>query len=80
MKMTPIACAISILFATPLLAQEANTETPNNDEFENIIVTGSSVARTEADTPAKTTLIGKDQIANTGFSSQADILMSVPGK
>ena len=53
MKMTPIACAISILFATPLLAQEANTETPNNDEFENIIVTGSSVARTEADTPAK---------------------------
>lgn len=79
MNMTPIACAVSILFATPLMAQEANTETPDNDEYENIIVTGSSVARTEADTPAKTTLIGKDQIANTGFSSQADILMSVPG-
>ena len=67
MKMTPIACAVSILFATPLMAQEATTETPDNDEYENIIVTGSSVARTEADTPAKTTLIGKEQIANTGF-------------
>ncbi|WP_166421992.1 TonB-dependent receptor plug domain-containing protein [Paraglaciecola sp. 20A4] len=79
MKMTPITCAVSILFAAPLFAQEEKTEKPKADEYENIIVTGSSVARTEADTPAKTTLIGKDQIANTGFSSQADILMSVPG-
>lgn len=79
MKMTPIACAVSILFAAPLFAQETGTEKKNADEFENIIVTGSSVARTEADTPGKTTLIGQEDIARTGFTSQADILMSVPG-
>lgn len=77
MKMTPIACVLSMVFSASIVAQE-NTDDANAD-VEKIIVTGSSVARTEADTPAKTTLISKEDIANTGFSSQADILMSVPG-
>lgn len=77
MKMTPIACVLSMVFSASIMAQEEAEE--NNDDFENIIITGSSVARTEADTPAKTTMINKEDLANTGFSSQADILMSVPG-
>ncbi|MDO6713002.1 TonB-dependent receptor plug domain-containing protein [Aliiglaciecola sp. 2_MG-2023] len=77
MKMTPIACVLSMAFTATISAQENANDT--NADVEKIIVTGSSVARTEADTPAKTTLINKENIANTGFSSQADILMSVPG-
>lgn len=79
MKMTPIACAVSLLFVAPVFAQEEGSDNQNGEEYENIVITGSSVARTEADTPAKTTLISQEEIANTGFSSQADILMTVPG-
>ncbi|MDU0354317.1 TonB-dependent receptor plug domain-containing protein [Paraglaciecola aquimarina] len=75
MNKTPIACILSLVFASTAYAQEEQAE----EYVEQIIVTGSSVARTEANTPAKTTLIDKENIANTGFSSQADILMSVPG-
>jgi iron complex outermembrane receptor protein len=81
MKMTPIACVLSMVFSATIVAQETNDDTNDNtnNDVEKIIVTGSSVARTEANTPAKTTLISQEDIANTGFSSQADILMSVPG-
>ncbi|WP_158971006.1 TonB-dependent receptor domain-containing protein [Paraglaciecola sp. L3A3] len=76
MKKTPIACILSLVFTASAYAQE---EKSTDEYIEQIVVTGSSVARTEANTPAKTTLISKEEIANTGFSSQADILMSVPG-
>ena len=79
MKMTPIACVVSMLFSASVIAQEDNAKTEPNSDVETILVTGSSVARTQADTPAKSTLISKDDIANTGFSSQADILLNVPG-
>ncbi|KXI28798.1 TonB-dependent receptor plug domain-containing protein [Paraglaciecola hydrolytica] len=79
MKMPPIACAVSMLFALPLFAQEQKQATEKEQDVEQIIVTGSSVARTEAGTPAKTTLISQEEIAKSGFMSQADILMSVPG-
>ena len=79
MKMTPIACALSIMFVLPTVAQEATSESDKTADVEVVLVTGSSVARTQADTPAKSTVINQDDIANTGFSSQADILMNVPG-
>ena len=79
MKMTPIACVVSMFFSASIVAQEENVNQQVSSDVETILVTGSSVARTQADTPAKSTVISKDDIANTGFSSQADILLNVPG-
>jgi outer membrane receptor protein involved in Fe transport len=79
-----LAVSISLIFSHLSLAQETgqSVESENDSpptEVEVILVTASSVARTEADTPAKTTLINQESIANDGFSSQADILRTVPG-
>ena len=78
MKRTALATTISLLLSNGLMAQEAENAA-NESDVEVILVTGSSVARSEANTPAKTTLIDSSKLANRGFSSQADILLTVPG-
>jgi outer membrane receptor protein involved in Fe transport len=81
MKLNQLSKIITLLLASSssiAWAEEAK-ETENVDKTEVILVTGSSVKRTEADTPAKTTWFNNEDIARRGFSSQADILMSVPG-
>lgn len=81
MKTTKLAQAISFILAstTAAFAQEADSTNQEQNKYEQIIVTGSSLARAEADTPAKTSLFTNEDLANSGFSSQADILMTVPG-
>ncbi|WP_053979550.1 TonB-dependent siderophore receptor [Marinagarivorans algicola] len=76
MKMKPVAYVLSMMFSASIAAQEDSNDDAN---VEVVMVTGTSVVRTQADTPAKTTLISQENIAKTGFSSQADILMNVPG-
>lgn len=66
--------------STITLAAEQKENADNKEEStEIILITGSSVQRTEADTPAKTTWFSNEDLAKKGFSSQADLLMSVPG-
>lgn len=81
MHLNKVTLAITLAMATSfsIVAQEDEVTAEENDEYEQILVTGSSVARTEADTPAKTTLISNEDISRRGFSSQADILLNVPG-
>lgn len=78
MRINKLTAAVTVALATtlPVMAQEAEEQ---DKDFEQIIVTGTSVARAEADTPAKTTLIPEEAIARRGFSSQANILLTVPG-
>ena len=78
MRINKLTTAVTVALATtlPVMAQEAEEQ---DKDFEQIIVTGTSVARLEADTPAKTTLIPEEAIARRGFSSQANILLTVPG-
>lgn len=83
MRLNRLSKALSLVLASTayssvVIANEENKENPSND-IEKIVVTGSSLARAEADTPAKTAIYDNDELANTGFSSQADILISVPG-
>lgn len=81
MKLNPLSKIITLLLATSssLVWAEEQAKTDKTKETEVIIVTGSSVERTEADTPAKTTWFNNEDIAKRGFTSQADILMTVPG-
>ncbi len=79
MKYSKIAKMISIILASSSVYALAEEETDNSNDDNIVIVTGSSVERTVADTPAKTTWFDNEEIANTGFMSQADILLTVPG-
>jgi outer membrane receptor protein involved in Fe transport len=80
MKLTKLSKIIMMALATSASTAWAAEEIKKEkDDTEIIIVTGSSVKRTEANTPAKTTLFNNEDISRRGFTSQADILMSVPG-
>ena len=80
MKLNPLSKIITLILATSstLTWAEEKKDPEKKVETEVILVTGSSVERTEADTPAKTTWFNNEDIARKGFTSQADILMSVP--
>ncbi|WP_077340694.1 TonB-dependent receptor domain-containing protein [Pseudocolwellia agarivorans] len=85
MKLNLLSKVIMVALATSSTstwAAEEKVKEAGNKKVENtevILITGSSVQRTEADTPAKTTWFTNEDIAKKGFTSQADILMSVPG-
>ncbi len=79
MKYSKIATILSLILASTSNYVLAEDEKEKSEEVEKIIVTGTSVQRTEADTPAKSTTFDNDQIARRGFTSQADILMTIPG-
>ncbi|HEY0682052.1 MAG TPA: TonB-dependent receptor [Steroidobacter sp.] len=76
-KLTSLASLF--LLPLPVMAQEA--ETPDRGaaaELEEVVVTGTSLARTVLDTPLAATSIDEDRLAKLTANSQADILNSVP--
>jgi len=80
MRLNSLSKTIIIALATSsTMAWAAEEKAKEAEETEVILITGSSVQRTEADTPAKTTWFDNEDLAKKGFSSQADLLMSVPG-
>lgn len=72
---TPIASLLLPLHAAH--AQDAADEAADNTD-EQIVVTGTSKARTALDTPLAVTAVGETDLLRLGTSSQADILNSVP--
>jgi len=70
---------VAALLATPLTvtAQDATPETEGN-QLEEIVVTGTSLARSAVDTPLAVTSFDEDRLLKLTSNSQADILNSVP--
>ena len=70
---------IAALLAAPLTvtAQEATPETEGN-QLEEIVVTGTSLARASVDTPLAVTSFDERRLSQLTANSQADILNSVP--
>ncbi len=56
-----------------------DTSTTKPQEFEQIVVTGTSRGRLIAETPQSTTQINEAEVAKLSMSSQADVLRYVPG-
>ena len=80
MKKTALASLMTVILTGGVFAEESTEENEEKDNSsERIIITGTSMARLEADTPAKTSLIDNEDMAYRGFSSQADILLTIPG-
>jgi iron complex outermembrane receptor protein len=71
--------SIAALLAAPLTvsAQDATPEGEAN-QLEEIVVTGTSLARASVDTPLAVTSFDEDRLAKLTANSQADILNSVP--
>ena len=71
--------SIAALLAAPLTvtAQDATPETEGN-QLEEIVVTGTSLARASVDTPLAVTSFDEQRLAQLTANSQADILNSVP--
>jgi iron complex outermembrane recepter protein len=62
--------------SAPALAQTASES--EEGELEEIVITGTGVARAAIDTPLAVTALDKDRLALVTGNSQADILNSVP--
>jgi outer membrane receptor protein involved in Fe transport len=71
--------SIAALLAAPLTvtAQDATPEAEGN-QLEEIVVTGTSLARASVDTPLAVTSFDEQRLAQLTANSQADILNSVP--
>ena len=71
--------SIAALLAAPLTvtAQDATPDTEGN-QLEEIVVTGTSLARASVDTPLAVTSFDERRLSQLTANSQADILNSVP--
>ncbi|MGH8235576.1 MAG: TonB-dependent receptor [Steroidobacteraceae bacterium] len=74
-KLLPLAALIAVPLSALAQQQTAPTQTT---ELEEIVVTGTSLARSIIDTPLAATSIDADKLARLTASSQADILNSIP--
>jgi outer membrane receptor protein involved in Fe transport len=67
----------AFIFSVTATAQDATPETEGN-QLEEIVVTGTSLARASVDTPLAVTSFDERRLSQLTASSQADILNSVP--
>jgi iron complex outermembrane recepter protein len=67
----------AFIFSGTVTAQEATPETADN-QLEEIVVTGTSLARASVDTPLAVTSFDEQRLSQLTANSQADILNSVP--
>ncbi len=68
-----LALAVAVLLAAPAVT------IAQDDEIEEVIVTGTALPRTSFDTPAATTSFNDEDMARMAANSQADFLRNVPG-
>lgn len=77
----PVGKKIAAMLASALATSSAlGQETANTDDgaVEEITVTGSRVARSGFDTPTPITLVGREDIENTGYTNIDDVLLRLP--
>jgi iron complex outermembrane recepter protein len=70
---------LGLAFAgAPALAQDPAQPPAEEEEVEEVVITGTSLARVAHDTPLAATTFDADKLAKLTSNSQADILSSVP--
>jgi iron complex outermembrane receptor protein len=73
----PLALALA-LSAAPAVAQDAPVDETAADDGEAIVVTGSRIARPEADSPNPVTSISEQTIQQSGLTNLTDLLVQNP--
>ncbi len=69
---TAIGAGVMLALSTSAFAQQ-------EEEIEEVIVTGTALPRTSFDTPAATTAFNDDDMVRMAANSQADFLRNMPG-
>jgi len=70
-----ILCGLALPFGDTIAQTSASEE---NQNIEEVVVTGSRIGRTAQDQPVPVAVIGADAIAQSGFSNPSDILLRTP--
>ncbi len=79
MTMTAIAAALGPMFALPALAQDQDADAAQGAESQDtIVVTGSRIRRSTADTAAPVTDVGLVDFEDRGYVSAAEALNQIP--
>ena len=79
-KLNLFASAAVLVLPNLALAQsEANVSDDDFSTQDVIVITGTSAARTEVDTPLSVSVVDEVSIRKFSYSSQADILTTLPG-
>src|SRR5690606_26332642 len=73
----PLALGLA-LSATPAFAQEGSADAATADDGDAIVVTGSRIARPEADSPNPVTSISNETIQQSGLTNLTDLLVQNP--
>ena len=82
-----IAGLVTAGFAAPAYAQDnsdfevietSNTDAEEDEELDEIVVTGSRIRRTIGEAPVPLTIIDQDQADISGFNNIADFLSDIP--
>jgi outer membrane receptor protein involved in Fe transport len=77
-KLLPIVALILMPLSSRAQESEPSPDRTTGADLEEIVVTGTNLARTVLDTPLAATSIDEDRLAKLTANSQADILNSVP--
>ena len=75
-KKTQISSAALLALGSALLVPAANAQTVQS--VERIEITGSSIKRTDAETALPITVIKREDIERSGFTTAADLIQSLP--
>jgi len=73
-----LAAVLGIAILSSTVAQSADTGTAQEGAVQEVVVTGSLIQRTDTETPAPVQVVTSDDIANSGYTSVADVLHALP--
>jgi iron complex outermembrane recepter protein len=72
------AALLAALFAASANGQQqAQAQTAAQPEFQQVVVTGSLIKRTDTETPAPVQILTSDDLKNTGYTSVTDVLRNL---
>ena len=69
--------AVAMLASTQASAQTAAPAAPDNNEVEEIVVTGSLFRRTDTETPSPVTVLTSETLQRAGISTASDAIRSI---
>lgn len=74
-----VGAVFAALFTSGAFAQAGGQDTASGSSLEEVVVTGSRIARSGADSPTPTVMLGADDIVATGAPDVGEILRELPG-
>jgi iron complex outermembrane receptor protein len=78
MQCRPLMAAAALALSQPPVAEAQSASGDGERALESVLVTGSRLRRTDAETPSPVQVIGRDEIARSGAASLNEVLQKLP--